>query len=313
MSQFGIPYMGSKHRIIPSIAMNLPPAKHFYDLFGGGFSVTQYMIEKRSKRYEFFHYNEIKKDITELVKKAINGDFNYNKFKPEWISTEAFNARKHDDAFIQVCWSFGGNLENYLFSTKIEPYKKSMHMAVVFDEFDSLASEVFGFNKWPDIEKTVKQKRIFLRQKIEWYRQTKIPKTLSNFLIENKPRSLMDLDNLMRLERLQQLHRLQRFQWFQWLSITSKDYREIEILPESIVYCDIPYQGTHDYGNEFNHKEFFDWASSRKFPVYISEYNIDDLRFKCIYEIDKIPLFCNSYKIIKSKVEKLYWNGVSIK
>ena len=148
MSNYGIPYMGSKASIIPSIAMNFPPAMHFYDLFGGGFSVTNYMMEKRSKKYEFFHYNEIKKDITELVKKAINGDFNYDVFKPEWISSDAFHLKKHGDSYIRICWSFGNEQKGYMFSKEIEPYKKSMHMAVVFDDFDSFVLRITKFCKF---------------------------------------------------------------------------------------------------------------------------------------------------------------------
>jgi site-specific DNA-adenine methylase len=96
----------------------------------------------------------------------------------------------------------------------------------------------------------------------------------------------------------------------QRLSLTSKDYRQVEILPNSVVYCDIPYKDCKTYG-EFNYSEFFDWASSRSFPVYISEYNIDDKRFKLIYSIDKLGLLSGSDKPRKTVIEKLYWNGVS--
>ena len=33
---YGIPYKGSKNKIAESIIAQLPSAKHFYDLFGGG-------------------------------------------------------------------------------------------------------------------------------------------------------------------------------------------------------------------------------------------------------------------------------------
>jgi hypothetical protein len=91
--------------------------------------------------------------------------------------------------------------------------------------------------------------------------------------------------------------------------MTSKDYRDVEILPHSVVYCDIPYQGTVGYGN-FSHKEFFDWASSRPFPVYVSEYKIDDPRFKLVYEISKRSMMCKDKDKCVDKNERLYWNGV---
>lgn len=92
--------------------------------------------------------------------------------------------------------------------------------------------------------------------------------------------------------------------------MSSLDYREVDILPNSVVYCDIPYQGTTGYG-EFSHKDFFEWAATRKFPVYISEYNISDPRFKLVYDIDKMPMLTTN-KIVKTKSEKLYWNQVTL-
>jgi len=78
------------------------------------------------------------------------------------------------------------------------------------------------------------------------------------------------------------------------------------------VYCDIPYKDVDGhYLSGFNHQEFYEWALSRKFPVYVSEFEIDDSRFKCIYEIERRPMFDNGdTRTEKVKVEKLYWNGV---
>jgi hypothetical protein len=166
VSNFGMPYMGSKAKIAASIALNFPAAENFYDLFGGGFAMSHYMVEKKSKRYKYFHYNEIKSDVVDLVKSAINGDFNYDKFKPEWISREMFHARKDTDAYVACIWSFGNNQVCYLFGEDIEPYKKSMHQAVVFDEFDDLAVKTLGFKEWPKAENTITKKRLYLRRKI---------------------------------------------------------------------------------------------------------------------------------------------------
>ncbi len=300
MSNFGLPYMGSKDKIAKSIALNFPAAENFYDLFGGGFSMTHYMAEQKKHRYKYFHYNEIKSDIVELVKKAINGDYNYDKFKPEWISREEFFARL-DDPYVRICWSFGNNQKYYMFGD-IEPYKKSMHMAVVFEEFDEIAEQTLGFKKWPAIAKTIKQRRFYLRQKIEHYRKTKIPKHLHKFLNEKR---------LQQLERLQQLQQLERLENNDTISFYSKDYREIPIRENSIIYCDIPYKGTADYIGAFNHKDFYDWAMTRNFPVYVSEYNIDDPRFKLVYEVDKRSML-SAEKSNKQMSEKLYWNGVSL-
>ena len=122
MSNYGIPYMGSKDKIVASIAMNFPKAEHFYDLFGGGFSVTHYMLVNKSKNYSHFHYNEIKSDIVDLVKKSINGDFNYNKFKPEWISRDQFFKRL-DDPYVRICCLLGMIKKTICFHQKLNPTK----------------------------------------------------------------------------------------------------------------------------------------------------------------------------------------------
>jgi site-specific DNA-adenine methylase len=107
---------------------------------------------------------------------------------------------------------------------------------------------------------------------------------------------------------LQQLQRLEQLERLQQLSFYAKSYDEVDILPSSVVYCDIPYEGTADYG-KFDRKKFLDWAASRDFPVYISEYNISDNRFKQVYSIDKRSLLAGNLKGDRNKSEKLYWNG----
>jgi hypothetical protein len=300
MSEFGMPYMGSKDKIARSICMNFPQADHFYDLFGGGGSITHCMMLTNKKRYKHFHYNEIANGVSELFEKSINGDFSYSKFKPKWISRQEFFEKKEIDAYIRLIWSFGNNQKDYIFGENIEEYKRSMHMAVVFDEFNTLATQVLQFSKWPAIAKTIKQKRLYLRQLIEHYRITKLPECLLEYLPSKQ---------LQQLEQLQRLQRLQRLQ--PKLFITALDYREVKIKPSSVVYCDIPYKNTSEYLKEFDHESFLDWAASQPHPVYISEYNINDDRFEVVYDIQKRSEL-SSNKYVGNKTEKLYWNRVKL-
>jgi hypothetical protein len=298
----GIPYMGSKQAIADSICMNFPKSEHFYDLFGGGGSVTHYMMLHRAKNHVHFHYNELNPLVADLFKRAIAGEFSYDRFKPEWISKEDFHARKDKDGYIACCWSFGNSQRTYLFGKDIEEYKKSMHMAIVFEQFDQLAIETLGFSKWPKEANTIKKRRYYLRQKLAWYNEKKkIPKCLYQFLSDKPLKQMVMKDIVKQLQQLQQLERL---------TITNCSYEQVEIKPNSVVYCDIPYAGTADYGGSFCHKTFFDWAASRDFPVYISEYNVPDKRFQLVYSIDKMQLLAQGgAELVKSKAEKLYWNG----
>lgn len=276
--KYGLPYMGSKSKIIDQIARYFPNADHFYDLFGGGFSVSHYMLLNRSKSYKYFHYNEIRKGLCDLIKDAINGKYNYDVFKPEWITRERFEAEKETNAYIKIIWSFGNNGKDYIFGKEIENQKRSMHNAIVFDQFDDWFIKTFKIEKWP-YTLNITGKRLFLKRLIN---------------------TRVELQQLQQLERLERLERLE---------FTNLSYEQIEIKENSVIYCDIPYKGTAEYSNSFNHKKFFDWASEQKNPVFISEYNIDDDRFYLIKKIKHRSTLSSSAN--NEVVEKLYCNKIA--
>ena len=67
---------------------------------------------------------------------------------------------------------------------------------------------------------------------------------------------------------------------------SSKDYKDVDIPDNSVVYCDPPYEGTAGYGDCFDHAEFWEWARTREFPVYVSEMNAPD-DFTAVFEYRK--------------------------
>lgn len=285
--KWGVPYLGSKSKIIEKIAKYFPNADHFYDLFGGGFAVTHYMITMRQKSFKQFHYNELRPGIPQFIKDAIAGKYNYDVFKPEWISRERFHKEKELNPYIKIIWSFGNNGKGYLFSEDIEKEKRSMHQAVVFDEFDQFMEQTFNLKKWPN-KLSLQGKRLFLKRLI------------------NKRIDLPQLKRLEQLEQLERLEQLEQLQQFKSLEFTNVDYRKVEIKPNSVVYCDIPYKSTEGYGNTFNHSDFFDWANEQTNPVFISEYKINDDRFYLLKEFNHISLL--SYLRRKKVTERLYGN-----
>ena len=295
--------MGSKDAICDEIIKLFPKAGNFYDLFGGGFSVTHAMLLRRSKHYKNFHFNEIRPGVCELIQKAIKGEYNYNVFKPKFISREEFLDKLDKDAYIKLCWSFGNNGKDYMFSKQLEPYKKSMHNAIIFNDFDSLACKVMKMDSFKE-GYTVKEKRFFLRNKIETYRKTKIPEFLFPYLKEEQ------LDQLERLERLDQLQQLQRLERLKFYNLS---YEKIKIKENSIIYCDPPYLGTVEYDGGFDHKKFYDWASENPNPVFISEYNISDPRLKVVFKIKKRSLISSDKKKFNEKEERVYANQAAIK
>ena len=88
-------------------------------------------------------------------------------------------------------------------------------------------------------------------------------------------------DLLQSLQSLQSLQRLQR------LTLSVGSYKDVKIVPDSVIYCDIPYRGTAEYIGGFNHDEFYDWCEQQTELVIISEYDMPRDRFVCIAEKEK--------------------------
>lgn len=334
--EYGMPYMGSKGGIAKEVIKIFPKADHFYDLFGGGFSITHAMLRHRLKHYKHFHFNEIRPRICELIQDAIAGKYSYENFKPPFVDRDTFFKNKDKCAYTKVCWSFGKNGKDYLFSKDIEPYKKSMHNAIVFNEFDDLAKAVLKMDAFKQ-GYSVKNRRLFLRQTIETYRKTAIPKVLHKFLNKKQLQRLEQLQRLQQidqlrrleqierleqlqqlrqleqLERLKQLQRLQQIERLKRLNFYNGSYDKVDIKPNSIIYCDPPYKNTGSYDGDFDHKRFLDWAADHKTPVFISEYDIPDNRFFSVKKIQKRSMLSPYKDNTLIKTEKIYMNKAALK
>jgi len=70
------------------------------------------------------------------------------------------------------------------------------------------------------------------------------------------------------------------------IDLRSSCYLDLNIPPQSIIYCDPPYAGTTKYKDDFNHAEFWQWCRVKVkegHTVFVSEYNAPD-DFECIWE-----------------------------
>ena len=159
---YGLPYKGSKNGIVPFLIDAFPRKKNFYDLFAGGCAVTHGAL--LSGKFENFFINDIS-DYPEVFLKAINGGF---KDEKRWISREDFFNLKDKEAYIRYCWSFGNRGFDYLYSKEIEPWKKALHYARVFNDFSLL--EAFGIKTYKADRITVAKNADEWKKKyIEWY------------------------------------------------------------------------------------------------------------------------------------------------
>jgi len=90
----------------------------------------------------------------------------------------------------------------------------------------------------------------------------------------------------------------------------NKPYYELELPPNSIVYCDPPYEGTTKYANDFDHNLFWNWVrntSKQGHTVFVSEYNAPD-DFKCVWEKETTSQLSitNKNGISKIATERLF-------
>ena len=255
MKNYGFPYKGSKNRLAEKIVKLFPDAENFYDLFCGGCAIThRALIENRWKNYVI---NDIDSRCPKLFFDAINGKF---KNETRWISREDFYRMKDNDGYVAFCWSFGNDGNSYLYSKEKEPYRKALHFAIVFNDY-SLGKEL-GMNlSVVDGIKGVTNRRLFLQQ----YLKDKDSPLKSNI---NKNNILHALNRLQSLESLKRLESLERL---------CKSYEEIEIKPNSIIYCDIPYKGTDKYNNiDFDYERFYSWCKKQTELCFISSYEMPE-------------------------------------
>lgn len=119
--RWGIPIQGSKNKIAEWVISVLPPAEHLYDVFCGGGAVTHCAL--MSSKWRRVHFSDIS-DTATCVRDLLEGNIPDGS---EWISREDFYRRMSEEPWIRVLWSFSNNQRDYLYSRKLEPYKKAVH------------------------------------------------------------------------------------------------------------------------------------------------------------------------------------------
>lgn len=198
-----IPYMGGKQAIAKNIVNYIkkhnPNAKYFYDLFGGGASITQEAL----KQGFTVIYNDAYKPQVELLKCLINLSINKQNgkygllpdFWYDYVDREQFfniikNRQDAYSQFIRIVYSFGYKGRSYLYSNDIELYKKNYHNLVVFKDMNCLnfmqdfLKMKLEFKDFPSIY----ERRLHIRKQI--YQQVK-----KSYLKNNNNSTLKEYQN----------------------------------------------------------------------------------------------------------------------
>lgn len=91
------------------------------------------------------------------------------------------------------------------------------------------------------------------------------------------------------------------------IEFINRDYNDVDIPLNSIVYCDIPYKDTKQYETSkgFNHEEFYEWCRKNRcnYKIFISEYSMPS-DFICAWQ-KEITNTMNQTKTYKP-IERLY-------
>ena len=276
VENYGLPYTGSKSRIAHWVIDNLPSGRVLIDAFAGGCAITHRAL--LSQKWQTVIANDINGKYPQLFADAMHGQYRDEK---RWISREDFERLKEKNAFVACCFSFGNNVRNYMYSQAIEPYKRALHYAIVFDDFAPMQELM------PEVAQAVhdalqEQNNLHDRRITA---QNVIVKTLKRItddnyahpVIQNNPlyqtirhtsrntpslngleslerlervqilermerlQSLQSLQSLESLERLERVQILERLQSLERLQVTSLSYDEIDIPDGAVVYCDPPY------------------------------------------------------------------------
>ena len=276
--RYGVPYQGSKNSIATKIISFLPPAEKFYDLFAGGCAMTHAALV--SGKYKTVIANDLYDDGIELFCNAIKGKYKNEK---RWISRDDFNRFKDSDVYVRLCWSFANNGRDYLYARCLEPWKKALHFARVYNDFSLFAEMgIITDGSSKDIKQHAEEyKRLYCK----YIKQTIEQPDLSRLQGFGRWQQLQSLQSLERLDRLERL---------------AVSYCDVPIEPNGIVYCDPPYEGTFTkgYKGEFDSTQFYQWAHEKNEPVFISSYTISDDRFTSVLELPK-------YNIMSSTSNKL--------
>ena len=288
---YGLPYAGSKSRIAHWVIDQLPRGRVLIDAFAGGCAITHCAL--LSQKWQTIIANDINGKYQQLFLDAVRGKYRDER---RWISREDFERLKSQDAFFACCWSFGNNLQVYMYSKVIEPYKRALHYAIVLDDFAPMQELM------PEVSQAVHEAIHLIRNTHDRRitAQNVIVETLKRLTGDKYAHQIIQSNPLFRCIRhsrrgAQSLGRLESLESLERLRVTSLSYDEIDIPDDAVVYCDPPYHASDNILYEgtagaFDHCAFYDWCVrvSKTNPIFISEYSIEDDRFEIVAEKQKM-------------------------
>ena len=98
---------------------------------------------------------------------------------------------------------------------------------------------------------------------------------------------------------------------FKDIIFDTADFRILQNIKNSLIYCDIPYKGTTQYkNNNFPYDEFYDWCikMSKNNTVLISEYDMPSDKFTPIWSMELKTSLGSGVNVNsdRNRIEKLF-------
>jgi site-specific DNA-adenine methylase len=293
--------MGSKQNIAETLINEMrkykPKATYFYDLFGGGGSMSFAALKMG---YNVV-YNEYNPAIANLLSFTLNNDSlkTYGRYPDEWYSF--IDRTKFKDmigdvsaygGMVQVCYSFGNMGKTYLYRQDLEVMKHYAHDVIVYEDKGALAK----LNTLLDIDIILPNDDTINGRRLNYRRQMG---KIYNTLARGEREVFQQIQHLLNIQQLERLNGV--------MTVYNKDYYDV-IIPHSddevIIYCDPPYNNTGEYQcGGFDAGRFYDWLDKNEFSIFMSEY---ESKLYELYSIDKRVTFAQDNR--KRRMERLFCN-----
>jgi len=329
--RYGIVYMGSKEKIlslIDYIFEREQNKKFFIDLFAGGFAVSGYAIA--TTKFEVIA-NDLNEYVIDLYREILSGSEKFEKERLNWISRDIFNDVRDNPhnyprwyvGYVLNVWSFGCNQKDYLYAKDLEENKQAIHKAIVFNGYTLLKHNPLfrgfyeGFIKGHYVEDSPYSpsggKRVLFMERFKMF--------ISTISDENRKAELLrceQMENISQMEHLDSIKKYVKHQ--ERLKLYNLDWKDLydrlppEVLKNSVIYCDPPYENTKQYrvGSGFDYDKFWNWFRTSPHSIYVSSYTAPE-DIKPINFEKKLQLLDNGHrgdnKPKKSVNENIYWNG----
>ena len=110
----------------------------------------------------------------------------------------------------------------------------------------------------------------------------------------------LEADGCYRQQHQERIHRLPQPCGGGKIHCLTGDYASVHIEPDSVIYCDIPYQDTNIYQkNGFDYERFYDWCFRQTEPVFISSYKMPS-------DFEEVAVFKHTQSLCATKTSTVY-------